>query len=455
MSKLLNSVLNKISEDNNEYRIELRRINSSIDEKATALVGDIVTLSNYTIDFSNTMSSAKEMIVTPIIRTIESYVIRDLRCVESVNEQFVEKINDKIDSANIITKEDSDKFINNLNILLNEKYLQIVKIKRSNFINENGTNDEIEKIIADFIGYLEANNSFDNDRLVSLFIDFKNEIYNLINNALTNISNLYLNNFVNVVSEALDGTVNNEVKENNIKDFAPSIPDINPVPEIDVPLMANDDGIKMTNYDEVSLDIPSALDIPNVPDIPTVPATPDVLTQEDVKPMDVKPIAPIEIVEEPSKKEEPAKHSYDVEEILKIAKSPVVTMPSNSVQAGNPYVNVALIDKKEEVSVFDEGFNEREVVEEMIKRLTKRLEDIDARQAKLDDEIEKVEADENFVNDLIKNSTEKKEELDKFEESLDEKEKELDNKKDELDKKIKNVLPFANAVLNSEEESKE
>ena len=51
MSKLLNSVLDKVSENNNEYRSILRALNSTIDEVTTSLVGDVVTLSSYTADF--------------------------------------------------------------------------------------------------------------------------------------------------------------------------------------------------------------------------------------------------------------------------------------------------------------------------------------------------------------------------------------------------------------------
>ena len=48
MSKLLSSVLDRISENNNEYRTILRNLNSSIDEKTTSLVADAVTMSSYT-----------------------------------------------------------------------------------------------------------------------------------------------------------------------------------------------------------------------------------------------------------------------------------------------------------------------------------------------------------------------------------------------------------------------
>ena len=91
MSKILNSVLEKVSENNNEYRALLRDLNVKIDEKTTAFVGDVVTASGYTVDFSNAITSAKEKIVNPVSRIVESYVIKDLRSVETVNEQFVEK----------------------------------------------------------------------------------------------------------------------------------------------------------------------------------------------------------------------------------------------------------------------------------------------------------------------------------------------------------------------------
>ena len=82
MSKILNSVLEKVSENNNEYRTFLRDLNVKIDEKTTAFVGDVVTASGYTVDFSNAITLAKEKIVNPVSRTVESYVIKDLRSVE-------------------------------------------------------------------------------------------------------------------------------------------------------------------------------------------------------------------------------------------------------------------------------------------------------------------------------------------------------------------------------------
>ena len=173
MSKLLNSVLDRISENNNEYRGILRNLNNAIEEYTTSLVGNIVATSSYSADFSDTLISSKEKLVNPITKQIESYSIKDLRSVETVNEQFVEKINDKLENANITSKEEKEAFTNNLNVLLNEKYLQIVKIKRVDFINENGVNEEIERVINDFASYIKTLSSFDEEALNNLLNDYK------------------------------------------------------------------------------------------------------------------------------------------------------------------------------------------------------------------------------------------------------------------------------------------
>ena len=60
MNKLNSSVLDRISENNNEYRAKLRSLNNQIEEKVTSLVGELVTLSNYVIDFSKTINASKE-----------------------------------------------------------------------------------------------------------------------------------------------------------------------------------------------------------------------------------------------------------------------------------------------------------------------------------------------------------------------------------------------------------
>lgn len=452
MSKLLNSVLDRVSENNNEYRSILRALNSTIDEVTTSLVGDVVTLSSYTADFSNTLSESKEKLVNPISRIIESYVIKDLRSVETVNEQFVEKINDKLENADIKSKEEKDSFANSLNNLLNDKYLEIVKIKRIDFFNPAGVNENIEESIDGFVSYLNGAATFNQESLNTLINDYKSKIYKQVKSALEKISNLYLNNFVSEVSSSLNAEIdydNDSVKEEVKDDFKPFIPDINPIPEAvvpeapvipeipEVPVMPevkeqSDNIPEINTKDEEKKDDNFSLDIPTIPEV-----------------TDVKPVTPIEI------KEEPSKRPYDVEEILKIAKSPIVSMPEmkkeEPISTKDEYVPVSPITKEKETETMESEFNEKEIVEEMIRRLTNRLNDINERTSKYESEKEKLEEDESFVNDLIKSSNDKKEELDKFESELDAKEKELDERQKELDKKINDVMPFANAVLKTEE----
>lgn len=452
MSKLLNSVLDRVSENNNEYRSILRALNSTIDEVTTSLVGDVVTLSSYTADFSNTLSESKEKLVNPISRIIESYVIKDLRSVETVNEQFVEKINDKLENADIKSKEEKDSFANSLNNLLNDKYLEIVKIKRIDFFNPAGVNENIEEAIDGFVNYLNGVATFNQESLNTLINDYKSKIYGQVKSALEKISNLYLNNFVSEVSSSLNAAIdydNDSVKEEVKDDFKPFIPDINPVPEAvvpeapvipeipEVPVMPevkeqSDNIPEINTEDEEKNDDNFSLDIPSIPEV-----------------TDVKPVTPVEI------KEEPSKRPYDVEEILKIAKSPIVSMPEmkkeEPISTKDEFVPVSQITEEKETETMESEFNEKEIVEEMIRRLTNRLNDINERTSKYESEKEKLEEDESFVNDLIKSSNDKKEELDKFESELDAKEKELEERQKELDKKINDVMPFANAVLKTEE----
>lgn len=469
MSKLLNSVLDKVSENNNEYRSILRALNSTIDEVTTSLVGDVVTLSSYTADFSNTLSESKEKLVNPISRIIESYVIKDLRSVETVNEQFVEKINDKLENADIKSKEEKDSFANSLNNLLNDKYLEIVKIKRIDFFNPAGVNENIEEAIDGFVSYLNGVATFNQESLNTLINDYKSKIYGQVKSALEKISNLYLNNFVSEVSSSLNAAIDYDYDNDNVKkevkdDFKPFIPEINPIPETvvpdapvipeipEVPIMPEvkeqsnnipeiniedeEKNIPISSINEEKKDENFSFDIPSIPEV-----------------TDIKPATQFEIKED--KKEETSKRPYDVEEILKIAKSPIVSMPEmkkeEPISTKDEYVPVSPITEEKETETMESEFNEKEIVEEMIRRLTNRLNDINERTSKYESEKEKLEEDESFVNDLIKSSSEKKEQLDKFESELEEKEKELDERQKELDKKINDVMPFANAVLKSEE----
>ena len=467
MSKILNSVLEKVSENNNEYRTFLRDLNVKIDEKTTAFVGDVVTVSGYTVDFSNAITLAKEKIVNPVSRTVESYVIKDLRSVETVNEQFVEKINDKIENTSINSKEEKEAFNNNLNQLLNEKYLEIVKIKRVDFLNKDEKNDDIESCVKDFYDSINVNNTISN--LEDTFNDFKKELYNVITNTLIKISDLYLNNFVSEVSSALNSSVDyNDKLEESAEEFKPFIPDINPVPEVLIPSIPEvevnspiepelndvkiDDELIVPVIEEESNEINNEPLVENEIIMPVINDE----KEEDSTLMNVEPISPIEFTEEQVNEtsKEAFKKPYDVEEILKIAKSPIVAVPEvKEIIEKDDYVNVEPIINEKETDTMEAEYSERDIVEEMIRRLTKRLEQIDERRESYKEEKTKLEEDEAFVNDLIESSNAKREDLDKFEQELNDKEEELNNKQKELEKKINDVMPFANAVLNSEKES--
>ena len=467
MSKILNSVLEKVSENNNEYRTFLRDLNVKIDEKTTAFVGDVVTVSGYTVDFSNAITLAKEKIVNPVSRTVESYVIKDLRSVETVNEQFVEKINDKIENTSINSKEEKEAFNNNLNQLLNEKYLEIVKIKRVDFLNKDEKNEDIESCVKDFYDSINVNNTASN--LEDTFNDFKKELYNVITNTLIKISDLYLNNFVSEVSSALNSSVDyNDKFEESAEEFKPFIADINPVPEVLIPSIPevevnspiepelND--VKIDDELIVPVIEEESNEINNEPLVENEIITPVINDekQEDSTLMNVEPISPIEFTEEQVNEtsKEAFKKPYDVEEILKIAKSPIVAVPEvKETIEKDDYVNVEPIINEKETDTMEAEYSERDIVEEMIRRLTKRLEEIDERRESYKEEKTKLEEDEAFVNDLIESSNAKREDLDKFEQELNDKEEELNNKQKELEKKINDVMPFANAVLNSEKES--
>ena len=467
MSKILNSVLEKVSENNNEYRAILRDLNVKIDEKTTAFVGDVVTACGYTVDFSNAITLAKEKIVNPVSRTVESYVIKDLRSVETVNEQFVEKINDKIENTSINSKEEKEAFNNNLNHLLNEKYLEIVKIKRVDFLNKDEKNDDIESCVKDFYDSINVGNTTSN--LDDTFNAFKKELYSVITDTLTKISDLYLNNFVSEVSSALNSSVDyNDKLEESAEEFKPFIPDINPVPEVlipsipevevDSPVEPELNDIKTDNELIVPVIEEESNEINNEPLVDNeivIPVINDE-NEEDSTLMNVEPISPIEFTEEQVNEmpKEVTKKPYDVEEILKIAKSPIVAMPEiKETIKKDDYVNVEPIINEKETDTMEAEYSERDIIEEMIRRLTKRLEEIDERKESYKEEKAKLEEDEAFVNDLIESSNTKREDLDKFEQELNDKEEELNNKQKELEKKINDVMPFANAVLNSEKES--
>lgn len=494
MSKLLNNVLDRVSENNNEYREELQALYKSIEEKTNSIMGDVVTLSNYTIDFSNVILSAKEELINPISRIVESYTIKDLRSVETVNEQFVDKINDKLDSANISTKEEKDKFIDSLNTLLNDKYLEIVRIKRVDFVAVDGTNAAVEDVVNAFINNLISKVNMDMSRLNDIFNKYKKDIYDLIDNALNKISNIYLSNFVNEVITSLNAIVDLSSNDDVYSTF--NTPNVN-IPNMDI---AHNLEQFNASLNPVTNDIPS---VPEVPEIPLVPNVPEVSLSQELsempqvpnvdfnyettssnesdtitnefesesfnpininetataprisepsfdtyKPMEQIPVVPVGFDEKVPSQEV---KKYDVDEILKIAKSPIMNISNQENEKDNTYLSIKPIEHTKDSSERELEFNEKEIVEEMIRRLSSRLELINERQEKISEQEQKIEEDETFVNDLIESSNNKKIELDNLEKELDKKEKELDEKKRELDKKLNDVLPFANAIMKNEE----
>lgn len=458
MNKLSTSILEKVSENNNEYRTILRDLNINIDERTSELVSELVTKTGYTLDFSKSLSDAKEYIVKPVSRIIESYVIRDLRNVETVNEQFVEKINDKLDNTDMNSSEDKENFINNLNSLLNDKYLEIVKIKRTDFLNQDGENAEIEEKINSYTENIRSLVNVD-ESMLDIILSYKKDLYEMVKEAISKISNLYQNNFVSEINENLNGIIDinkEDIVVSEPEEFKPFIPEMNMMPEapsFDTGIEAS--SVPLTEIPEIQEESLSV-----EPNSSNYSVTTNEVVSEDVNndvnydnakektELEITPISPIEI-----KGEEVPKHSYDVDEILKIAKSPILEIPSVPEEKEDSFVNVEPLSVEPEIDNIESEFDETEIVKEMIRRLNIRLDAIKSRKDSYNEEKEKLDEDEAFVNDLISSSNAKKEELDQFEEQLNEKEEKLNKKKQDLDKKINDVMPFANAILNTEKES--
>ncbi len=456
MNKLSSSVLEKVSENNNEYRTILRNLNINIDERTSSLVSELVTKTGYTLDFSKSLSDAKDNIVKPVSRIIESYVIRDLRSVETVNEQFIEKINDKLDNTDMNSSEQKENFVNNLNSLLNDKYLEIVKIKRIDFLNQDGENAEIEEKIESYVQNIRSLVMVD-DSMLELVSSYKNDLYGMVKKSIDEISNLYQNNFVNEVNSNLNGIIDDsdeDVIVSSPEEFKPFIPEMNIMPEvptfepnIDAPVDVLTDIPEINEESLTTQTTASDFSVtPNGSVNEDMDDSKDDTSEENE--LEITPIAPIEI-----KSDDTPKHSYDVDEILKIAKSPILEIPSDTEEKDESFINVTPFSSENEIDNIESEFDETEIVEEMIRRLNMRLEGIKTRKESYNEEQEKLNEDEAFVNDLISSSNAKKEELDNFEKQLNEKEEKINKKKEELDKKINDVMPFANAVLNTEKES--
>ncbi len=436
MNKLKDDILERVSDRNNAYRDELDKFKESLEQLSTKLAGDTVTLSNYSVDFSSIMDTIKEKLIDNISQIIDSYAIKDLRNVESVNVQFVDKINDRIDGAVINDENDKNTFISNLNNLLNEKYLEIVRIKRTEFFDYEDGNLNVEECINDFITYLNSIYDFSQEKMETLISSYKSDLYNNIRNMFNNINKLYLSVFVDEIIKELSSDDSTYETEQVI---------------VNEPTTLNSENVFTANIPVVP-DLPFKMDIPDVPDIDFN------VEQNDLKPVDdvqnegsnVQPMAVPDI--EPqvvSTKGKDNKKTYDVDEILKIAKSPVVATTDNTSSDDN-YISVTPLNRVEESDVIDSEFDEKEIVNEMISRLKKRLGDINLRQSKYESDEKKVLDDEAFVNELIENARKKKIELDNLEEELNKKENELKERQASLEKKINDIMPFANAVLKEE-----
>lgn len=441
MNKLSSSVLDRISENNNEYRTKLRSLSNQIEEKVTSLVGELVTLSNYVIDFSKTINVSKEQLSNPLVSLVENYVIKDLRGVETVNEQFIDKINDRLSESDITNEDDKENFINSLDNLLNNKYLEIVKIKRVNFTLGDGKNKEVEEKFENFENYIREYQNVNLEVLINTIDKYKSLIYSIILDTLNDISNLYLNNFASGIKEALDISIKFDNNTNNSNVFAP-LNDINN--DIELPSIPSINDIKEEQISNFNTNLESNdIELPSIPTIPSI----DEQMQVDVKPMDIPNVEPVSL-------NKPEKKQYDVEEILKIAKSPIVTMEDRKEEEKkDAFVSVDPISFKEEKESVTPEFDEAELVDELIKRLSNRLSKINERQEKYESDKKQLEDDESFVNSLIDSSNKKQKELDEFELELNKKEEELELKQKELNKKINDVLPFANAVMNMQKES--
>ena len=333
--------------------------------------------------------------------------------------------------------------------MLNEKYLEIVKIKRVPYIKEDETNSDIESSITEFINTVVGSN-IDNSKKEELINSYKNELYGIIKTSLNKISNLYLNNFVDGVSSSLNQAIDYDDRKEEVKEkeeYKPFIPNIAPINQV------SDNNI------EKEVKAPTINEIKKVEEAIQNVQKPLIVINEDTLPKlaeFVPPVLPsIKKKEEAKEKKEDnvsAKKSYDVEEILKIAKSPVV---ADVPEVKEEKKETKLYDSVKPISIVndikdDVTFDEKQIVEEMIRRLSNRLKEIDSRETKCKEEEEAVSEDEAFVNDLIDSADKKKVELDEFEKSLDDKEAELKEKEKELKSKIDSIMPFANAVLEND-----
>ncbi len=410
MNDILQELQEKISESNNQYRDILLRTKNSIENRTTVLVGGLVTLSNYESDFNELTIKTKEMISDKIIKVVESYCVKDLRNVDDVNEQFIKKINDKLNKVELDTTEDKLKFVDSLKKLLFDKYLEIVNIKRIPFFQENDDNTEIENIVNLFTNYLEETNLYNGEKLSALFFEYKEDTYKAIKNDFEDLNKLYINNFITEIEVALtqEDTVKPVVEENYIaeeekNDF------LGPLPKIEEPLPVVEEPLPIIEEQKVEIE-----EIPK-----------PIIEEEPLEIKEEKPIF---------------KSNANIDDIFELTKP---KSPSNTIS-----IPKSDILSKEEIQV-----DEDELVNAMIDRLTKRLDKVNEKEKAIEEEKVRIVEDEKFLEELVESTDKKALALEEKEKQLREKDIELKEKEKTLSEKLNSILPFANAVLKSGKET--
>lgn len=411
MNDILQNLQEKISESNNQYRDILQRTKNSIENRTTVLVGGLVTLSNYESDFNDLTIKSKEMLSDKIFKVIEAYCVKDLRNVDNVNEQFIKKINDKLNKVELDTDDERQKFVDSLKKLLFEKYLDIVNIKRIPFFQENDDNKDIEDIVNMYTNSLEETNLYNDEKLAALFFEYKEDIYKAIKSDIEDLNKLFINNFITEIEVALSD--NNTIKQET--------------------------EISNKTFDEVQQDFYE--EMPKIDEIPEpiIYKPEESFFEEKVEPVIEQPI--IEEIKQPviEEIEKPAyKSNVKIDDIFELTKPKEV---SNTISIPRSEISI-----KEETSV-----DEDELVGAMIDRLTSRLEKVNQKEKEVEEERKRIKEDEKFLEELSDSTDKKAVSLDEKEQFLREKDIELKEKEKVLNEKLNAVLPFANAVLKSEE----
>lgn len=456
MNNILIKSRERISENNNSYIQILNNLSVELEEKISMVLGTLVTHTNQSADLSMLGDGSKVKLLIPLNKIIESYTIKDLRVVEDVNEQFLKKISDKVDSTNIVDSDSKQKFTESLINLLEEKYLEIIKIKRLPFFSDNNKNIELESCLEEYKNYLLSLNIFDANAVETNLLNFNNDIIILINATFNEVNNLYLNNFINEIYVI----INEEVNKSGIIDNAPinnmethfendlENQTINENIQVETPVMQNTDMNQVNNMDMNQV---SNMDINQVNNM-------DINTYENITPPIVNPVTmpPAERVLKDAEEqpvEMPSKvTSSNVDQIFELTK-PQYNVSSPDVKMTPVFKDdyVSKVIKAEPETKIE--LNEKELVSEMIRRLSLKLEELEEKDIKCNIEETQLEEDEKYLEELIKNTQEKEKNYLNFKKELEDKQKDLIETEKQLKVKLDSLMPFANAVLKSEKES--